>query len=173
LRRQAARVAPPRHNGIVRWASLDTPIGPVSVGADERAVRAVHLGPVERAGRPSGLLAEALDQVRDYFAGTRDTFDLPVADTEGSDFARAVRAELLRIPYGQTRTYGQVADAVGEPGVARAVGTACHRNPLPLLVPCHRVVGAGGKLVGFGAGLPRKRWLLEHEAKVAFARAWR
>lgn len=147
-------------------------MGPVSVGADEQAVRAVHLGPVEQVRPATGLLGEAVDQLRAYFGGERVEFDLPLASTGGSEFERAVWAELRRIPYGQTHTYGQVAAAVGEPGAARAVGTACHRNPLPLIVPCHRVVGAGGKLVGFGGGLFRKRWLLEHEARVAFEGAW-
>jgi methylated-DNA-[protein]-cysteine S-methyltransferase len=161
----------------VEWAVLDTPIGPVSVGADDHAVRAVHLGAGgDRATRPapapSGPLAMAVAQLREYFAGTRTVFDLPPADPGGSDLERAVWAELTRIPYGQTRTYGQVAAAVGDAGAARAVGTACNRNPMPLIVPCHRVVGAGGKLVGFGAGLPRKRWLLEHEARVTLEGAW-
>jgi methylated-DNA-[protein]-cysteine S-methyltransferase len=79
---------------------------------------------------------------------------------------------LTTIPYGGTRTYGQVAAAVGDPGAARAVGVACNRNPIPVIVPCHRVVGAGGKLVGFGGGLDRKRRLLELEAGVALQRDW-
>jgi methylated-DNA-[protein]-cysteine S-methyltransferase len=111
-------------------------------------------------------------QLAEYFAGDRTSFHLPTSINPGSEFERAVWSELRLIPYGQTRTYGQVAAAVGDPGAARAVGIACNRNPLPLLVPCHRVVGAGGKLVGFGAGLPAKRWLLEHEARVAMVRAW-
>jgi methylated-DNA-[protein]-cysteine S-methyltransferase len=157
---------------------LDTPMGPVSVAVDNDAVRAVSLHAVGRAGTEgdpvTGLLAEAVAQLKAYFAGERTGFDLPVRlpEGEGSDFERAVWTELRRIPYGQMHTYGQVAAAVGDAGAARAVGTACNHNPLPLIVPCHRVVGAGGKLVGFGAGLPRKRWLLEHEARVTLERTW-
>jgi methylated-DNA-[protein]-cysteine S-methyltransferase len=156
----------------MRWAGLDTPIGPVAVAADERAVRAVHLGPVAPAGPAEGLLAEALEQLRAYFAGARTEFELPVAEGAGSRFERAVWSQLCQIPYGQMRTYGEVASAVGGSDGARAVGTACHRNPVPVIVPCHRVVGAGGRLVGYGAGLPRKRWLLEHEARICLQRDW-
>jgi methylated-DNA-[protein]-cysteine S-methyltransferase len=161
----------------VRWALVETPIGPVSVGADRESVGRIELRP-ERTGLdppPAGsLLAEAVDQLRAYFAGARTGFDLPLAapPDRSSEFERAVWAELQQIPYGEMRTYGAVATAVGDPDAARAVGTACHRNPLPLVVPCHRVVGAGGKLVGFGGGLPRKRWLLEHEARITLERAW-
>lgn len=128
------------------------------------------------AGDPpeAGLLADTVDQLHGYFAGERVDFALPLSipDGVGSGFERAVWAALLRIPYGEMRTYGEVAAAVGDPGAARAVGAACNHNPIPVIVPCHRVVGAGGKLVGFGAGLPRKRWLLEHEARVTLERAW-
>jgi methylated-DNA-[protein]-cysteine S-methyltransferase len=165
--------------GGVRWAVVETPIGPLSVGVVDGGVRAVHFrpGPEARAEaeRPGGgLLADAVDQLRAYFAGDRTEFDLPlsVPDDHGSRFERAVWEELSRIPYGEMRTYGDVAVAVQDLAAARAVGTACNHNPVPLIVPCHRVVGAGGKLVGFGGGLPRKRWLLEHEARVALERAW-
>jgi methylated-DNA-[protein]-cysteine S-methyltransferase len=165
--------------GGVEWAVVETPIGPISVGVRDGGVRAVRLrpGPAElaEAERPAGgPLAEAVDQLRAYFAGDRTEFDLPlsVPDDHGSGFERAVWAELSRIPYGEMRTYGDVAVAVDDLAAARAVGTACNHNPVPLIVPCHRVVGAGGKLVGFGGGLPRKRWLLEHEARIALERAW-
>jgi methylated-DNA-[protein]-cysteine S-methyltransferase len=160
----------------MQWAVVESPIGPVAVGVDGAAVGGVQLrtrrvAPQAPAG---GLLAEAVAQLRSYFLGERTEFALPlsVPDGAGSDFERAVWAEMARIPYGEMTTYGEVAAAVGEPGAARAVGVACNRNPIPLIVPCHRVVGAGGKLVGFGAGLPSKRWLLEHEARVALERAW-
>jgi methylated-DNA-[protein]-cysteine S-methyltransferase len=160
----------------MRWAVVESPIGPVAVGVDGTGVAAVQLRS-RRAAEPApagGLLAEAVGQLRAYFAGERTEFALPlsVPDGIGSDFERAVWAELARIPYGEMCTYGEVAAAVGDAGAARAVGTACNHNPVPLFVPCHRVVGADGKLVGFGAGLPRKRWLLEHEARVAMEHAW-
>jgi methylated-DNA-[protein]-cysteine S-methyltransferase len=155
---------------------VETPIGPVSVGTGDGGIRSVNLrpkGPL-RPGSSAGVLAEAVAQLRAYFAGDRIEFDLPLSipDDRGSEFERAVWEELLRIPYGEMRTYGEVAASVGDSGGAQAVGTACNRNPVPVIVPCHRVVGAGGKLVGFGAGLPRKRWLLEHEARVHMERAW-
>jgi methylated-DNA-[protein]-cysteine S-methyltransferase len=129
----------------------------------------------ELAGR-DGQVAEIelLDagqaQLAAYFAGERTEFDLPTMLRGGSGFDQAVWARIAAIPYGHTATYGQIASAVGAPDGARAVGVACHRNPLPILVPCHRVVGAGGKLVGFGGGLPRKQFLLELEARVCIAR---
>jgi methylated-DNA-[protein]-cysteine S-methyltransferase len=155
---------------------MDSPIGPVAVGVDGAGVAAVELRtrrPVQEAPG-AGLLAEAAGQLRAYFRGERRKFALPlsVPDGVGSDFERKVWTELVGIPYGEMRTYGEVAAAAGDAGAARAVGTACNHNPIPLIVPCHRVVGAGGKLVGFGAGLPRKRWLLEHEARVTLERAW-
>jgi methylated-DNA-[protein]-cysteine S-methyltransferase len=127
----------------------------------------------ELARRVSPRVVEApaaLDSVRreldEYFAGERTTFDLPLADVGGSEFDRAVWAALGTIPYGEMRTYGQIAAAVGDPTAARAVGVACNRNRLAIVLPCHRVVGADGKLVGFGGGLPNKRFLLELEARV-------
>lgn len=160
----------------VRWAQVATPIGTIAVGATDRAVVRVRLdGEAESDPvTPTGALARAVTQLREYFAGQRTDFDLPVAlpDQVGSRFERTVWNTLSQIPYGEQRTYGQIAAAIGDPGAARAVGTACNHNPLPLLVPCHRVVGAGGKLVGFGGGLAAKRWLLEHEARVALEQAW-
>lgn len=166
----------------MEWATLDTPVGPVAVGVAGDAVRQIRFAPEDPAcgdpspqasvADPSGLLADAVVQLRAYFAGEATRFALPMSFPDHSAFERAVWTELTRIPYAETRTYGQVAAALGDRSAARAVGTACNRNPLPLLVPCHRVIGAGGKLVGFGAGLPRKRWLLEWEARMALVRAW-
>lgn len=107
-----------------------------------------------------------------YFAGELTDFSVPLSVPAGSEFERAVWAQLSRIPYGEMQTYGEVAKVVGDAGAARAVGIACNRNPLPIVVPCHRVVGAGGKLVGFGGGLDRKRHLLELEARVTLETAW-
>jgi len=116
------------------------------------------------------VLDEALTQLRAYFAGELTDFDLPLSVTGGSPFERDVWRAIAAIPYAQMRTYGEIAADVGAPDGARAVGVACNRNPLPLVVPCHRVVGAGGKLVGFGGGLPRKRFLLALEARVRVER---
>jgi methylated-DNA-[protein]-cysteine S-methyltransferase len=152
---------------------VDSPIGELTLAVDEVGVCVVSFGGADvEPGAPDPRLDAAGAQLRAYFAGELTEFDLPLSVRRGSDFERAVWAELARIPYGQTITYGAVASAVGEPDGARAVGVACNRNPLPLVVPCHRVVGAGGKLVGFGGGLHRKRYLLELEARVAMERAW-
>lgn len=158
----------------MRWTVLDSPIGEFSVATDGEAVRAAHFGRTESAVEEPGdeVGALALAELRAYFAGELTEFTVPVAVLRGSEFERAVWREMTRIPYGETLTYGEVAKAVGGPGAARAVGVACNRNPVPVIVPCHRIVGAGGKLVGFGGGLPRKVTLLELEAAVALRRAW-
>jgi methylated-DNA-[protein]-cysteine S-methyltransferase len=147
---------------------VESPIGPLGVRLENEVVVGVRFGATagEAAAHP------AADQLRAYFAGTLTDFTLPVEMRGGSDFERAVWGQIAQIPYGEMLTYGAIATALGDPGAARAVGTACNHNPVPVIVPCHRVVGAGGKLTGFGGGLPRKRQLLELEARVALTRAW-
>ncbi|MFG3554119.1 methylated-DNA--[protein]-cysteine S-methyltransferase [Micromonospora sp. NPDC047557] len=158
----------------MRWTVLDSPIGEFSVATDGTGVRGAHFGRVEGAAdEPDDPLSrQTVAELRAYFAGELSTFTVPVSPPRGSDFERAVWREMTRIPYGETLTYGEVARLVGDPGAARAVGVACNRNPIPVIVPCHRIVGAGGKLVGFGGGLPRKVKLLELEAGVALRQAW-
>lgn len=154
---------------------VQSPIGPLTVVTDGDTVLGVRFAELDGAAPAPGAAVAtgaAVSQLDAYFAGTLTEFTVPVRIVRGSDFERAVWAELCRIPYGEMRTYGDVARAVGDPGAARAVGTACNRNPVPVIVPCHRVVGAGGRLVGFGGGLPRKRHLLELEARTALQRAW-
>lgn len=157
----------------MRWTVLDSPIGEFSIATDGAAVCGAHFGRVDAAvDEPHDELSgRAVAELRAYFAGALTEFGVPVAVPRGSDFERAVWQEMSAIPYGGTRTYGEVAKAVGDPGAARAVGVACNRNPIPVIVPCHRIVGAGAKLVGFGGGLQRKRFLLELEARVDFERA--
>jgi methylated-DNA-[protein]-cysteine S-methyltransferase len=123
-----------------------------------------RLGDEEIGERTDEGFVEAVTQLGEYFAGQRTSFDLPMRP-EGSAFELAVWEQLTRIPYGETRSYGYVAKAVGEPGGAQAVGAANGRNPLAVVVPCHRVIGADGSLVGFGGGLPRKRFLLDLEQR--------
>ncbi|MFD6681222.1 methylated-DNA--[protein]-cysteine S-methyltransferase [Micromonospora parva] len=158
----------------MRWTVLDAPIGEFSVATDDTSVCGAHFGRVEAASdAPDDALSrQAVTELRAYFAGELTGFTVPVSPPRGSDFERAVWREMTRIPYGQTLTYGEVARLVGDPGAARAVGVACNRNPIPVIVPCHRIVGSGGKLVGFGGGLPRKIKLLELEAAVALRHAW-
>ncbi len=109
-------------------------------------------------------LKPMVDQLEAYFCGTRTDFDLPL-DPVGSEFQMAVWGALCRIPYARTRSYGEIAKAVGQPKAARAVGLANHDNPIAIVIPCHRVIGADGRLTGYGGGLPRKRWLLQHEVR--------
>ncbi|MFC8301183.1 methylated-DNA--[protein]-cysteine S-methyltransferase [Micromonospora orduensis] len=158
----------------MRWTVLDSPIGEFSVASDGETVRGAHFGRVASAAdEPVDTVSrQAVDELRAYFAGELTAFTVPVSVPRGSDFERAVWREMTLIPYGGTVTYGEVARRVGDAGAARAVGVACNRNPVPVIVPCHRIVGAGGKLVGFGGGLPRKVHLLELEARVALRDAW-
>ncbi len=141
------------------------PLGRLTIVADDKGLTQILFGPQTVEGavrRPSALTNTAATQLQEYFAGKRREFDLPL-NPRGTDFQLKVWGELSRIPYGQTRTYAQIAEAVGNPKGFRAVGLANNKNPLPIVVPCHRVIGAGGKLVGYAAGLKVKRYLLELE----------
>ena len=113
------------------------------------------------------LEREARRQLEEYFAGRRKTFDLPLRPN-GTDFQRRVWEELLQIPYGQTATYGEIAKRIGNPNAARAVGQACNANPIPIFIPCHRVVGSNSRLTGFALGLDVKSALLELERETLF-----
>ena len=153
-----------------RHTVVPSPIGPLTVVRDgEALVRLAMAAPgqfvdAELGDRTDTGFEEVARQLEEYFAGERTAFDLPLHPV-GSAFELAVWQQLTRIPYGETRSYGYVATAVGEPGGAQAVGAANGRNPLAIVVPCHRVIGADGSLVGFGGGLPRKRFLLDLEQR--------
>ncbi len=146
----------------------DTPAGPVTLWVSEAGVRRIEFGPLpheahvdpERTWPP--LLHEAVRQLQEYFRRERRIFDLPL-DMEATDFQKAVYDELVKIEYGHVTSYGEVAAAVGRPELARAVGQAVGANPVPIVVPCHRVVASDGKLVGFGGGLHAKVALLRIE----------
>lgn len=154
----------------MRWAVLDTPIGPLTLEAGDAGLRTVLFG--ERVASTEALrgghaiLEAASVQLEEYFAGERRTFDLPLDASRGTAFQREAWLALVGIPYGTTTTYGEQARRLGRAGAARAVGAANGRNPLPIVLPCHRVIGAGGALTGFGGGLPVKRALLDHEQGV-------
>jgi methylated-DNA-[protein]-cysteine S-methyltransferase len=149
---------------------VPSPIGPLTAVREDGALVRLAMSPPW--GVVEGGIGEQSDegfddlvrQLGEYFAGERTAFDLPLHPV-GSDFELRVWDQLTRIPYGETRSYGQVAQAVGEPGGAQAVGAANGRNPLAIVVPCHRVIGADGSLVGFAGGLPRKRFLLDLEQR--------
>ena len=115
-------------------------------------------------GEQAQLLEKLKTQVAEYFAGQRRQFDLPLAP-RGTEFQQSVWKALCRIPYGQTWSYAQLAQSIGQPRASRAVGMANSRNPIGLLVPCHRVIGKNGQLTGYAGGLERKAWLLEHEQR--------
>jgi methylated-DNA-[protein]-cysteine S-methyltransferase len=147
--------------------TVATPIGELVLLADGDALCEIHFDvadvPPDSPRVDDGLLGEAARQLRDYGEGRRETFDLPLRPRFGGAFERRVWAHVATIPFGTTTTYGEIAQALDAPGAARAVGAANGRNPLPLVVPCHRVIGARGALTGYAGGLDRKRLLLEHE----------
>lgn len=157
--------------------TLETPIGTLTVVASPAGVRAV-LWPEEREGRvvlpadtepdaaSAAVLDRALTQLGEYFAGTRRDFDLPL-DPQGTPFQQAAWQVLRTIPYATTMSYGEQARRMGDVRKARAVGAANGRNPLSVIVPCHRVVGSNGSLTGFAGGLSSKEWLLAHEQQHA------
>jgi methylated-DNA-[protein]-cysteine S-methyltransferase len=159
----------------VTHTTVDSPLGELTVVARDGALTGLYF-PQHRRGPAADAIgehtSEGFDEVRkqlgEYFAGTRTVFDLPLAP-RGDEFYQQVWAQLLTIPYGETRSYGQLARALGDPGLAQAVGTANGRNPISIIVPCHRVVGADGNLTGYAGGLERKRFLLDLEVPVASA----
>ena len=140
----------------------------IGVVASEAGIRVIALNAgTELPGREcesNPLLQQAVEQLRAYFGGELRNFDLAL-DMHGTEFQKRVWGELLNIPYGATRSYSFVAGTIGAPKAVRAVGAANGRNPIPIVVPCHRVIGAGGSLVGYGGGLPLKRFLLDLEAR--------
>ena len=144
----------------------NSPLGPLCLTQEGESLVSLQFCPAVPQGipGPTPLLAEAQRQLEEYFAGARTSFDLPLAP-HGTPFQQAVWGALLDIPYGETRSYGQIAAAVGRPKASRAVGGACHCNPIVIIVPCHRVVGASGSLTGYAGGLDLKAALLALEQK--------
>lgn len=155
---------------------VDSPIGPLTLVAADGRITGLYMDAqrhrpgeevVGSAGDPAAEpFATAADQLARYFAGQLTEFDLPLAPA-GTRFQRAVWDALRQIPYGETCSYGQLASKIGNPAAVRAVGLANGRNPIALVVPCHRVIGADGSLTGYGGGLDRKRFLLDLEARGA------
>jgi methylated-DNA-[protein]-cysteine S-methyltransferase len=169
--------------------TMQSPIGLLSIVANDRAVVAIRWD-TESDGRDPGahnpvdrklcddltevatgeheVLDRAIAQLTEYFDGTRSDFDLPL-DPDGTDFQRQAWAALRRIPYGETISYGEQATMLGDKNKSRAVGAANGKNPIPIVVPCHRVVGGNGHLTGFAGGIETKAWLLDHERRVRAA----
>lgn len=152
---------------MFRVAAYDSPIGPLTIEADGDVLVGLRFGapPATRTlAAPHDTLVRAVtEQLDSYFAGDRRAFDVAWSMPSVSEFDRAVYTAMAAIPYGELASYGDLAGEVGRPGGARAVGGACNRNPIPVIVPCHRVVAADGTLGGYGGGLDAKRVLLELE----------
>ncbi len=156
---------------MIRYARFESPLGPVLAIADEDGITHIDFvgAKYERRIEPdwvedprASALAACGRQLAEYFAGTRTAFDLPLAP-RGSDFQQRVWREIARVPYGETISYGELAKRAGAPGQARAAGAATGRNPVGVVIPCPRIVGADGSLTGYAGGLDRKRGLLELE----------
>ena len=155
------------------YTMLASPVGELLLAGDEDALHLIGfpsgrgaVAPDEGWEENPAPFAEAARQLDDYFAGKRHSFDLPLAPT-GTPFQREVLEALQEIPYGETRSYADLAKAVGRPKATRAVGAANGRNPLPIVIPCHRAIGSDGSLTGFGGGLDTKRFLLDLEQRHA------
>lgn len=161
----------------LRYRTVDSPVGPLTLAGLGSTLH--HLRMTGQAREPdrsrwqpggSGEFTDAVEQLRAYFAGELTDFDLDLQPA-GTEFQHRVWAALRTIPYGQTRTYRQIAEQIGSPGASRAVGLANGRNPIGIIVPCHRVIGSSGGLTGYAGGLDRKRKLLELEKSNSVAGA--
>ncbi len=156
--------------GTVHYTHVDSPVGPLLLAAGNEGLCCVEFEVSRHPARigadwqqgSNAIIEEARRQLREYFAGERRAFDLPLAP-RGTEFQRNVWWRLAEIPFGETISYAQLAARVGKPTATRAVGAANGRNPLPIVLPCHRVIGADGSLTGFGGGLPTKQFLLRLE----------
>ena len=141
----------------------ESPIGLIEIGESDAGITSLYFVETQRGeltGSP--IITSAVQQLDEYFAGQRTRFDLPL-DLQGTDFQKQVWTQLLTVPYGRTVSYQFIADAIGNPKAVRAVGAANGQNPISVIVPCHRIIGSNGQLVGYGGGLWRKEWLLKHE----------
>ena len=163
----------PRHDANLSYTYLDSPIGRLLLAGDrDRLHRILFPNEQAKADPPAGwrrddtVFADAVGQLRAYFAGTLTRFDLRL-HFPGTEFQNAVWTALCEIPFGRTVSYGALAARIGRPAASRAVGAANGANPLPIIVPCHRVIGSDKSLTGFGGGIDTKRYLLEHEQRLA------
>jgi len=153
--------------GFKSFYIFETKFGAITIVSDGSAITAVWLKEVSVTGaknEASPIIGLAARQLEEYFAGKRRQFDVPVSP-HGTVFQQAVWKELLAIPYGETRSYKQVAQGIGNPDACRAVGMANNRNPISIIIPCHRVIGSNGALVGYGGGIDMKRRLLDLEKR--------
>ena len=157
------------------YCHVDSPIGPLLLTSDGESLTGLYMGAPSKSPEldgdwtenpHGGPLPQVARQLQEYFAGTRKVFDLPLK-MQGTEFQKRVWRQLTEIPFGETWSYGQLAKRLDNPNGSRAVGLANGRNPIAVIVPGHRVIGADGSLTGFGGGIPRKQWLLAHEGRPA------
>ena len=143
---------------------IQSPLGPLTLTVSEAALTGIIFGDIQQdsADTPAPLLEQAARELTEYFAGERRDFTVPLAP-EGTAFQKSVWAELRKVPYGETASYKDIAVRLGKPGAAIAVGQANSRNPIPIIIPCHRIIGSGGQMVGYTGGLHIKRTLLALE----------
>ena len=155
----------------ISFAYLDSPIGRLAILADRKGITEIRFPnnsqPLSLVEAPASAKGEewlglAIEQLNAYFDGSLKVFDLPL-NINGSDFQKKTWAQLQKIAHGSTASYGEIASAMGKPKAARAVGMANNKNPIPIIIPCHRIIGSNGSLTGFAGGLDTKRWLLKHE----------
>lgn len=146
---------------------LETPLGPMQVVATDSDVKSILFVESIQSRRSNSVTDKTRQQLQEYFDGARENFDLPL-DADGTDFQKTVWRALMTIDHGQTCSYGDIAHQIGNPKGMRAVGLANGKNPLTIVVPCHRVIGASGKLTGYASGIDRKAWLLNHESVSLF-----
>jgi len=153
----------------IYYSRIDSPVGPLLLAISERGLVALEFGRGDVAAgwvESPEKAAPYARELEEYFAGRRRRFDLPL-DLRGTDFQKSCWQELLKIPYGETRSYADIARAIGNPAAVRAVGLANGHNPIAIMVPCHRVIGSDGSLTGYGGGLETKRKLLELEGALS------
>lgn len=164
-------MTPTTTSPTLRYRTIDSPLGPLTLAGSGSTL--MHLRMDEQSHEPDrsgwqpadeGAFSDVVEQLDAYFAGTLTDFDVPL-ELGGTEFQRRVWAALRSIPYGETRTYGEIAEQIGSPAASRAVGLANGRNPVSIIVPCHRVIGAAGAMTGYGGGIDRKKMLIELEKR--------
>jgi len=144
-----------------------SPVGILEIRSDGTTITSIHFLDSDKSELPAEsdeIIAKCVNQLDEFFQGRRSVFDLPL-NPKGTDFQRRVWDKVVEIPFGETTSYGAVATSLGDPNLNRAVGLANGANPVPIIIPCHRVIGSNGSLTGYAGGLERKKWLLNHELK--------
>lgn len=154
---------------VIQKAHYSSPIGILEISGSEMGISMIsfldRIKEIDNTIETPNVLKECIKQLGEYFQGNRQQFDIKV-DLQGTEFQKQVWLELMNIPFGKTASYHEIAQRIGSPNASRAVGLTNNRNKIPIVIPCHRVIGADGKLVGYGGGLWRKEWLLKMEGAI-------